>query len=73
MNCLGIFFFTNLVDMTNCFFMGCVRALGIQENIALISIGCFYLISIPTACYLAFVAGKGVPGLWVGYFFGILV
>ena len=29
MNCLGIFFYTNLVDMTLNFFMGCVRALGI--------------------------------------------
>ena len=73
MNCLGIFFYTNLVDMTLNFFMGCVRALGIQANIALISIGCFYLISIPSACYLAFLAGNGITGLWIGYFLGILV
>ena len=71
--CLSIFFYTNLVDMGLNFFMGCVRALGIQANIALISIGCFYLISIPSAFYLAFLAGDGIMGLWIGYFLGILV
>ena len=72
-SCLIIFFYSNLVDMAlNCT-MGFVRALGIQANIALISIGCFYLVSIPTALYLAFMAGSGIIGLWLGYSLGNLV
>ena len=69
-SCLVIFFYSNLVDMALNSFLGFVRALGIQANIALISIGCFYLISIPTALYLAFVADNGIIGLWLGYSLG---
>ena len=53
--------------------MGCVRALGIQANVAMISISCFYLISLPTASYLAFVTHAGIRGLWIGYFLGIII
>lgn len=70
---LPLFMLTNLVDMSSAYFMGCVRALGIQSNVALITIGCFYLISIPSSCYLTFVAGNGIKGLWIGYFLGIFV
>ena len=45
----------------------------IQANVALVSISCFYLISIPVASYLAFAADQGIRGLWVGYFIGIIV
>ena len=41
-----------------------------QANIALISIGCFYLVSIPTALYLAFIADYGIIGLWLGLSIG---
>ena len=70
---IPLFSLTNIVDMYLSFFMGCVRALGIQANIALISISCFYLISLPAASYLAFVADKGIQGLWMGYFLGIVI
>ena len=51
---IPLFALTNIVDMCLNFFMGCVCALGIQANAALISISCFYLVSLPTASYLAF-------------------
>ena len=70
---IPLFSLTNMVDMCLSFFMGCVRALGIQANIALISISCFYLISLPSASYLAFVANAGIRGLWMGYFLGIII
>ena len=70
---IPLFSLTNMVDMCLSFFMGCVRALGIQANVALISISCFYLISLPTASYLAFVADAGIRGLWIGYFLGIVI
>ena len=73
MSCLVIFFYSNLVDMALECCLGFVRALGIQANIALISIVCFYIVSIPTALYLALVAGKGIIGLWLGYSLGNLV
>ena len=59
-SCLIIFFFSNLVDMVHYSFHGFVRALGIQANVALISIICSYLISIPMALYLAFIADYGI-------------
>ena len=68
-----LFAFTNFVDMGLSFSLGVVRALGIQASVAFVSIGCFYLISIPVACYLAFVADQGIRGLWIGYFIGMIV
>ena len=70
---IPLFSFTNMVDMCLSFFMGIVRALGIQANVAVISISCFYLVSLPVASYLAFVADAGIGGLWMGYFLGIIV
>ena len=51
---IPLFMITNIVNMCLSFFMGCVCALGIQANAALISISCYYLVSLPTASYLAF-------------------
>ena len=70
---IPLFSFTNLIDMGLAYENGLVRALGIQSNVALISISCFYLISIPTAAYMAFVAHAGLRGLWFGYFFGMSI
>ena len=70
---IPLFSFTNMVDMCLSFFMGVVRALGIQASVALISISCFYLVSLPVASYLAFVTNAGIRGLWMGYFLGIII
>ena len=70
---IPLFSFTNMLDMCLSFFMGCVRALGIQANVATVYISCFYLVSIPVASYLAFVADMGILGLWFGYFLGIII
>ena len=68
---IPLFSFTNLIDMGLSYFNGLARALGIQANVALISISCFYLISLPAAIYLGFVARAGLRGMWFGYFLGI--
>ena len=70
---IPLFSFTNLVDMALSYVNGLVRALGIQANVALISISCFYLFSLPLAIYLAFMAQQGLFGLWYGYFAGISI
>ena len=70
---IPLFCLTNIVDMNLSFYLGCVRALGIQASVALVTLACFYLLSIPFACFFAFVRGNGIAGLWLGYFLGILV
>ena len=70
---MPIFAASNLVDMCLSFFQGLIRALGIQSNAAIITILSYYLLSVPAAVYLAFFAGMGIRGLWIGYFFGILI
>ena len=73
MRVIPLFCLTNIVDMNLSFFLGCVRALGTQANVALVTLACFYLLSIPFSCFFAFVRGNGIAGLWLGYFLGILV
>ena len=46
-----LFAFTNIVDMRLSFFLGVVRALGIQANVALVSISCFYLSTTASYCW----------------------
>lgn len=70
---IDVFIITNLVEMTLLFFMGIVRALGIQARVVIVSISCVNFISIPAACYMAFLSDCGIIGLWVGYFFGLFV
>ena len=70
---IPLFCLTNLVDMNLSFFLGCVRALGTQSNVALITLACFYMLSIPFSCFFAFVRDNNIAGLWLGYFLGILV
>ena len=69
---LPIFCFTNIVDMTMSVIFGIIRALGIQEKVVLITIACFYLLSVPLAAYQAYVVKDGIAGLWLGYFAGIV-
>ena len=70
---IPLFCLTNIVDMNLSFFLGCVRALGTQASVALVTLACFYLLSIPFACFFAFGRGNGIAGLWLGYFLGIMV
>ena len=73
MRVIPLFCLTNIIDMNLSFFLGCVRALGTQANVALVTLACFYLVSVPFACFFAFVRDTGIAGLWLGYFLGILV
>ena len=70
---IPLFCFTNLADMTNSCFIGCVRALGTQANIAMITILCFYLGAIPLAALFAFVFKWELLGLWLGFACGIII
>ena len=63
----------NLIDMSLSFFLGCIRALGLQAKTALVIIGCFYIISLPLASYLGFYLEYSVHGIWIGYFTGIAI
>ena len=70
---IPLFCLTNIVDMNLSYFLGCVRALGTQASVALVTLACFYLLSIPFASFFAFARGNGIAGLWLGYFLGIFV
>ena len=64
---IDVFIVANFVEMTLLLFMGIVRALGIQARVVIVSISCVNFISIPAACYIAFMSDGGIIGLWVGY------
>ena len=70
---MPIFCLSNLLDMALMCFQGFVRALALQANVALLTILCFYVVSIPMAAYLAFSKGFGIAGLWWGYISGIAI
>ena len=40
---------------------------------ALVTLACFYLLSIPFSLFFAFARDNGIAGLWLGYFLGIFV
>ena len=63
----------NLISMPLSFLFGVVRALGTQNYISIVSIVCYYLVSIPMAAVLAFKADWGIEGLWAGYYIGVTV
>ena len=64
--------FANLVSLCLSFFLGTVRALGIQSSAAVISIVSYLLVSNSSAYYLAFEKKEGVFGLWIGLYLGII-
>ena len=39
----------------------------------MVTLACFYLLSIPLAYIFAFVTDYGISGLWLGYYLGIMV
>ena len=54
------------------FFLGTVRAIGIQSSAAVISIVSYLLVSNSSAYYLAFEEKEGAFGLWIGFYLGII-
>ncbi|XP_035544356.1 protein DETOXIFICATION 24-like [Juglans regia] len=46
---------------------------GLQGIVALISIGCYYVIGIPIGLVLAYVVDLEVKGLWIGMLIGVLM
>lgn len=75
---ISIFCVFNLFDSMIMTFQGCVRALGIQTQAAIIAIASYYLVSVPMACILAFthlfsrLTGT-IRALWIGNYIGVFV
>ena len=62
----------NLISMCLSFFLGTIRALGIQSSAAVVSIVSYLLVSNSAAYYLAFEQAEGVFGLWIGFYTGVI-
>ncbi|GAV57459.1 MatE domain-containing protein [Cephalotus follicularis] len=46
---------------------------GLQSRVAVVNLGCYYLVGIPVGALLGYVAGLQVTGLWIGMLIGILL
>lgn len=46
---------------------GIIRGLGLQAYGFLYTLFCYYIIGMPLALVLAFTAGMGIVGLWLGF------
>ena len=55
--------FVMLLDGSQCYMQGPIRAIGLQQVASYCSIGSFYVIGLPLAWLIAFKLDKGVIGL----------
>ena len=69
--CPFYFFVGNLIDALMVSLQGIVRALGIQRLAFFITAANLYLVSVPFAYVLGFVAQLQVKGLWYGQYCGV--
>ncbi|MED6156016.1 Protein DETOXIFICATION 16 [Stylosanthes scabra] len=61
------------LDSLQCVLSGTARGCGWQKMGALINLGSYYLIGIPSAILFAFVFGIGGKGLWLGIICALIV
>ncbi|URD82247.1 MATE efflux family protein [Musa troglodytarum] len=64
---------SNLLDGMQCVLSGVARGCGWQKIGALVNLGAYYIVGIPSAVLLAFVFHVGGKGLWMGIICGLLV
>ncbi|XP_057974197.1 protein DETOXIFICATION 16-like isoform X1 [Malania oleifera] len=64
---------SNFLDGIQCVLSGAARGCGWQKIGAVINLGSYYLVGIPSAILLAFVLHVGGKGLWTGIICGLLV
>ncbi|KAJ8510430.1 hypothetical protein OPV22_000864 [Ensete ventricosum] len=64
---------SNLLDGIQCVLSGVARGCGWQKIGALVNLGAYYIVGIPSAVLLAFVLHVGGKGLWMGIICGLLV
>ncbi|KAJ3692393.1 hypothetical protein LUZ60_012743 [Juncus effusus] len=70
---LPILAVSNILDGIQSVLSGVVRGCGLQKIGAWVNLGAFYIVGIPCAILLAFVAHVGGKGLWMGIICGIFV
>ncbi|KAK4362031.1 hypothetical protein RND71_017272 [Anisodus tanguticus] len=64
---------SNFLDGLQCVLSGAVRGFGWQKIGAIINLGSYYLVGIPSAVLMAFVLHVGGKGLWLGIICALLV
>ncbi|XP_057974200.1 protein DETOXIFICATION 16-like isoform X2 [Malania oleifera] len=64
---------SNFLDGIQCVLSGTARGCGWQKIGAVINLGSYYLVGIPSAILLAFVLHVGGKGLWTGLICGLFV
>ncbi|XP_065031473.1 protein DETOXIFICATION 16-like isoform X1 [Musa acuminata AAA Group] len=64
---------SNLLDGMQCVLSGVARGCGWQKIGALVNLGAYYIVGIPSALLLAFVLHVGGKGLWMGIICGLFV
>ncbi|XP_038984570.1 protein DETOXIFICATION 16-like isoform X1 [Phoenix dactylifera] len=64
---------SHLIDGAQCVLSGTTRGCGWQKIGAVINLGAFYIVGIPTSVLLAFVVHMGGKGLWIGIICALFV
>lgn len=64
---------SNFMDGLQCVLSGAVRGFGWQKIGAVINLGSYYLVGIPSAVLIAFVLHIGGKGLWLGIICALIV
>ncbi|XP_059303425.1 protein DETOXIFICATION 16-like [Lycium ferocissimum] len=64
---------SNFLDGLQCVLSGAIRGFGWQKIGAIINLGSYYLVGIPSAVLMAFVLHVGGKGLWLGIICALLV
>ncbi|GMH21389.1 hypothetical protein Nepgr_023231 [Nepenthes gracilis] len=70
---LPILALSNFLDGIQCVLSGAARGCGWQKIGAVINLGSYYLVGIPSAVLLAFVLHIGGKGLWLGIICALIV
>lgn len=70
---VGILGINQLFDCPNVLLAGCLRGQGRQHIGSALNILVYYAIAVPLALYLAFEAGLGLRGLWIGIGVGVFI
>ncbi|XP_020251773.1 protein DETOXIFICATION 16-like [Asparagus officinalis] len=64
---------SHFVNAIQCVLSGTARGCGWQKFGAIINLGSYYLVGIPSSVILAFVAHLGIKGLWIGIIFALFL
>ena len=65
--------FVHIMDVFQCTQTGVLLGIGKPERSAILNLVSYYLIALPVACLLAWVAHAGLQGVWFGLLAGVTV